>query len=94
MLAANASALTASGLAAFATAELRAVGLRGTAAEVELTAGECVAPLLRAAAIALELSGCLADEHCAGVHDVIVDYISAPPPRPGVGCAPVADTAP
>jgi hypothetical protein len=82
MLAANANALTAAGMASFAAAELHLAGLTETPDQLELTAADCVAPLLRAAATALELSACLGQENAAGLRDAILDYISAPPPSP------------
>lgn len=79
----NAHALTASALASWSADELRAAGFGGNDEKVRDAAGDCVAPLLRAALIALELSGLLDQEQSAGVHDVISDYINVPAPRPG-----------
>lgn len=74
----NATALTASGFASFAAAELRFHGFHDDEDGIREAAGEAVVPLLRAAVIALELSGLLTQDHSAGVHDVILDYITAP----------------
>jgi hypothetical protein len=74
----NANALTAAGLADFAACELHLAGLRQSGAELRLTAAECVAPLLQAAAVAIELSGATREEDAAAVRDIILDYIRAP----------------
>jgi hypothetical protein len=75
---ANANALTAAGMAAYAAAELRFHGLHDNNEGIRETAAETVAPLLRAAAIALELSGLVNEEQSSAVHDIIVEYISVP----------------
>lgn len=77
---ANANALTASGMAAFAATELQFHGFHGDDEAVREAAAASVAPLLRAAAIALELSGVCTEDSGGGVHDVIVDYISVRTP--------------
>lgn len=77
-LLANADALTASSMAAYAAAELRFAGFYDEPARIHETAGECVGPLLRAAATALELSGTMGQERCAALHDIITDYIEVP----------------
>jgi hypothetical protein len=78
----NANALTAAGMASFAAKELSLHGLSPDDDAIREAAAACVAPLLRSAAIALELSGLMAQECSAGVHDIITDYISAPPAEP------------
>lgn len=83
----NANALTASGMARFAADELQFHGFFGDEDIVREAAAEAVAPLLRAAAIALEVSGLLGQEESAGVHDVIIDYISVPLTPRAVGAA-------
>lgn len=77
-LLANADALTASSMASYAAAELRIAAFHETPVELTETASETVMPLLRAAAMALELSGLCTQECSAGVRDVILDYISVP----------------
>lgn len=76
----NADALTASGMAAYAAAELKFAGFFDSREDLERTAGECVVPLLRAAAIALELAGLRAEDRGGALHDIILDYIAVDPP--------------
>ncbi|HXH52566.1 MAG TPA: hypothetical protein VNH53_03930 [Sphingomicrobium sp.] len=74
---ANASALTVSALAAWAADELRFAGFNDDEAGVRETAGECVAPLLRASIAAIELSGLLSQEQSAAVRDIMAGYLGA-----------------
>lgn len=80
MLAANANALTASGMAAYAAQQLRAAGFYQDADGIAEAAAECLTPLLRAAAIALELAGLRAEDRGGALHDIILDYIAVDPP--------------
>jgi hypothetical protein len=80
MLAANANALTASGMLAWSASELRSAGFYQNEEGVSEAAADAVAPLLRAAMITLELSGVTSEDRGAALRDIIADYVSGPAP--------------
>lgn len=80
MLAANANALTASGMLAWSANELRFAGFYQNEEGVREAAADAVAPLLRAAIITLELSGVTSQDRGGALRDILADYVSGPPP--------------